>query len=92
MAVGTPVLAARRGALAELPLETLDCGAFFDPERPAELRAWIERLLAAPEILAGWRARLPRVTGMDEHAEAIEAVYERVLAARPQTPIHEEIA
>lgn len=82
MATGTPVLAARRGALAELPLETLDCGAFFDPDRPEELRAWIERLLAAPEILDGWRACLPAVTGMDEHALAIEALYERILAAR----------
>lgn len=82
MAVGTPVLAARRGALAELPLLTLDCGAFFDPEQPAELRAWIERLIAAPEILDGWRERLPAVTGMDEHAEAIEAIYQRLMARR----------
>ena len=82
MAVGSPVLAARRGALAELPLETLDCGAFFDPDRPEELRALLERLLTAPEILDGWRSRLPRVLGMDEHAEAIEALYGRVLAAR----------
>lgn len=82
MAAGTPVLAARRGALAELPLETLDCGAFFDPEKPEELRAGIERLVAAPEILDGWRARLPAVTGMDEHAGAIEALYARVLARK----------
>ena len=90
MAAGTPVLAARRGALAELPLETLDCGAFFDPEKSEELRSWIERLIAKPEILDGWRARLPGVTGMDEHAEAIERVYERLLARR--SPIREEIA
>lgn len=82
MAAGIPVLAARRGALAELPLETLDCGAFFDPEKPEELRAWIERLVAAPEILDGWRARLPAVGGMDEHAEAIEGLYARVLARK----------
>jgi glycosyltransferase involved in cell wall biosynthesis len=82
MAAGTPVLAARRGALADLPLEALDCGAFFDPEKPDELRSWIERLLAAPEILDGWRARLPAVTGMDEHAEAIEAVYNQVFARK----------
>jgi GT2 family glycosyltransferase/glycosyltransferase involved in cell wall biosynthesis len=92
MAAGTPVLAARRGALAELPLEALDCGAFFDPERPEELRTWIERLAAAPEILDGWRTRLPAVTGMDEHAEAIERIYERLIAARPRTPIRQEIA
>ncbi len=82
MAAGTPVLAARRGALAELPLEALDCGAFFDPDHPQELRTWIERLLAEPEILDGWRSRLPEVTGMDEHAEAIEAIYERILARK----------
>ncbi len=82
MAVGTPVLAARRGALAELPLETLGCGAFFDPELPEELRGWIERLADDPAILDRWSERLPAVEGMDQHAEAIEAVYERVLQGR----------
>ncbi|HWM90338.1 MAG TPA: glycosyltransferase [Thermoanaerobaculia bacterium] len=74
---GVPVLASDRGALPEM--FDGDHGALFDPEDPASLRAWIERLIAEPEILDRWAAVLPRVKGMDEHAEEIEAVYERVL-------------
>ncbi len=51
LAEGVPVLAARRGALAELfEGEAEPCGALFDPEDPEELRAWIERLVQRPEI------------------------------------------
>ncbi|HEX5760373.1 MAG TPA: glycosyltransferase, partial [Thermoanaerobaculia bacterium] len=79
---GVPVLASRRGALAELFADGGGAGAHFDAERPEELRAWVERLLAEPGLLAAWRSRLPRVKGMDEHAEEVEEVYERVLAGR----------
>jgi len=74
---GVPVLASNRGALPEM----LDgeYGALFDPGDPATLRSWIERLAAEPEIVDRWAAALPRVKGMDEHAEEIEAVYERML-------------
>ncbi|HEX3554151.1 MAG TPA: glycosyltransferase [Thermoanaerobaculia bacterium] len=81
LAEGVPVVASRRGALAELfdiPAGP-PCGALFDPEDPAELREWIERLTARPEIVAGWRDALPPVKGMDEHAEEIENLYERLL-------------
>lgn len=80
---GVPVLASRRGALPEM-FDGADgrYGALFDPEDPAELRAWIERLAAEPEIVDRWAAALPAVKGMDEHAEEIEAVYERVLERR----------
>lgn len=77
---GVPVLASDRGALPEM-FEG-DHGALFDPEDPSSLRAWIERLVEEPEILDRWAAALPRVKGMDEHAEEIEAVYERVLERR----------
>jgi GT2 family glycosyltransferase len=81
LAEGVPVLAARRGALAELfDGEENLCGALFDPEDPEELRDWIGRLAARPEILAAWVAHPPRVKGMDEHAEEIEAVYEKILS------------
>ena len=87
MAEGVPVLASRRGALAELFDGTSGppCGALFDPgdpEDPKELRAWIERLTDDPGIVAGWRDALPAVKDMDAHAEEIEAVYERLLASR----------
>lgn len=80
LAEGVPVLASRRGALEELfdPAAGPPCGALFDPEDPEELRGWIERLAVQPEIVAGWRAARPEVKGMDEHAEEIEAVYDRI--------------
>jgi GT2 family glycosyltransferase/glycosyltransferase involved in cell wall biosynthesis len=71
---GVPVLASDRGALPEM-----EHGGLFDPDDPASLRGWIERLIAEPEIVDRWAAALPRVKGMDEHAEEIEAVYEQVL-------------
>ncbi|HEY4588077.1 MAG TPA: glycosyltransferase, partial [Thermoanaerobaculia bacterium] len=80
LAEGVPVLASRRGALAELFASGPPCGALFDPENPGELAAWIERLTAHPEIVAAWRDVQPPVKGMLEHAEEIEAVYEQLLA------------
>ncbi len=88
LAQGVPVLASRRGALAELfDAETgPPCGALFDPgvdpEEPGELRVWIERLIADPGIVARWRDALPAVKGMDMHAEEIETLYERLLASK----------
>jgi glycosyltransferase involved in cell wall biosynthesis len=79
---GVPVLASDRGALRELFTGTADWGALFDPDDPASLRAWIERLVAEPEILDRWTAALPAVKGMAEHAEEIEEIYERVLSRR----------
>ncbi|HEV7507650.1 MAG TPA: glycosyltransferase [Thermoanaerobaculia bacterium] len=78
---GVPVLASRRGALTELFAAGPPCGALFDPEDPGELAAWIERLTAEPGIVAGWRDAQPPVKGMLEHAEEIEALYERLLVA-----------
>jgi len=81
LAEGVPVLASRRGALAELFDAGPPCGALFDPENPGELAAWIERLAADPGIVAAWRDSPPQVKGMPEHAEEIEALYERLLLA-----------
>jgi GT2 family glycosyltransferase len=91
LAEGVPVLASRRGALAELfagedASDAPPRGALFDPEDPAELRGWIARLAERPEIAAEWAAvtaGMPaKVKEMDEHAEEIEAVYAQILAAR----------
>lgn len=82
MHFGVPVLASDRGALPEMFEGMPDCGALFDPEDPASLRGWIERLIREPEILDRWSSSLPAVKGMDEHAEEIEQVYERVLSRR----------
>lgn len=82
MAHGVPVLASDRGALPE----TIGGpeAAFFDPESPGSLRAWIDRLTEDPGLLERWRRSLPAVKGADEHAAEIEEVYRRVLAGPPQ--------
>jgi len=83
LAEGVPVLAARRGALAELfDGEASPTGALFDPEDSGELRGWVLRLIENPAIAAAWAAHPPAVKDMDEHAAEIERVYERVLASR----------
>ena len=84
LAEGVPVLASRRGALAELfdPAAGPPCGALFDPEDPDALRRWIGMLLEKPEIVAAWAASPPRVKEMDEHAEEIEEVYGWLMAGR----------
>ena len=82
LAEGVPVLASRRGALAELFDGEPPCGALFDPDEPAQLPAWIGRLVADPGIVAGWRDSQPPVKGMPEHAEEIEGVYARLLSRR----------
>ncbi len=90
LAEGVPVLASRRGALAELfgAADAPPRGALFDPEAPDELRAWIARLAGRPEIAAEWAAgvgmptKIKKIKEMDEHAEEIEAVYAQILATR----------
>jgi len=62
---------------------TAASGALFEPGDTADLRRWLDRLIAEPELLAGWRRRLPRVKGADEHAEEIEEIYRQILAGRP---------
>ena len=79
LAAGVPVLASRRGALAELFEAGPPCGALFDPDDPGALAGWIERLAADPAVIAGWRGSQPAVKGMTEHAEEIEDLYERLL-------------
>jgi glycosyltransferase involved in cell wall biosynthesis len=84
MACGVPVLASRLGALAEVHAGR-ECGALFAPGSAEELHGWIERLIADPGIVDGWRHCLresPPVKGLDAHAEEIEEVYEQVLTRR----------
>jgi glycosyltransferase involved in cell wall biosynthesis/GT2 family glycosyltransferase len=94
---GVPVLASRRGALIELfergagdaegaAAEDTWPGALFAPGDVAELRRWVDRLLADPELLARWVRRLPAVKGAGEHAEEIEEVYRRLLAGAAPGP------
>lgn len=82
---GVPVLAARRGALPEMFAGKGEYGALFDPEDPADLSRWIERLIAEPEILNRWAGQIPPMPDADDHAERVERVYAEVLADRART-------
>jgi GT2 family glycosyltransferase/glycosyltransferase involved in cell wall biosynthesis len=90
LASGLPVLASRRGALGELFAGRPDAGGHFDPERPEELRAWIERLAADPRQLAEWRRGAERAAiaapppTLAEHFAALEPIYEQLLSASRQ--------
>lgn len=81
MLQGVPVLASDRGALADMLADSRG-GALFDPEQPAALRGWVERLVADPAILDRWIAELPAVKSADTHAEEIEEIYDRIVAQR----------
>jgi GT2 family glycosyltransferase/glycosyltransferase involved in cell wall biosynthesis len=74
MACGVPVIATDDGALRELGQ-----AEHFPSGDAAALRALIDRLLARPELLGDWRARLAPPKTSAAHAEEIEAVYADVL-------------
>ena len=77
---------AARGTGAPAPDPPGDgAGALFEPGDPADLRRWIDRLVADPELLASWRRRIPPIKGADEHAEEIEEVYRAILAGASST-------
>lgn len=81
LARGIPVLAARRGALAELFGGAAEGrGVLFDPERPLELAALLGRAAAEPDLLRRWSAAPAAVTASDEHAAAIDALYGELVA------------
>ena len=84
MARGVPVLASRRGALAEL-FEGRDCGAHLDVDAPdavGAIRHWVERLVAGPSRLDEWRRNLPPVRCLEDSAQQIEGLYAEVLRDR----------
>jgi O-antigen biosynthesis protein len=81
MACGVPVIAANDGALTEL-FDAGGGGELFPNGDAAALAAILHRIIARPELLDEWAAAIPRTKSVDEHAEEIEEVYERVLAAR----------
>jgi glycosyltransferase involved in cell wall biosynthesis/GT2 family glycosyltransferase len=81
MACGVPVIAANDGALTEL-FDKSAGGELFPNGDAAALEAILRRVVARPELLDVWAAAIPRPKSVDEHAEELEGVYERVLAGR----------
>ncbi len=80
MAAGVPVIASDAGALAELELD--QCGATVPVGDVAALRAWLDRLLAEPALLARWATRLPAVKTTTQHAREMAEIYDELLERR----------
>jgi glycosyltransferase involved in cell wall biosynthesis/GT2 family glycosyltransferase len=76
---GVPVVASRRGALAEAVVPGAG-GELFEAGDAVALAAIVARLAARPGTVDEWRRALPAVKLMDDHAREIDAVYARVLA------------
>jgi glycosyltransferase involved in cell wall biosynthesis len=77
MAVGTPVLGTRTGAMAEVMTDGVN-GALVAPGDWRALSAALRRVLADPtRTLDRWRTALPHVRTMDDVARDYLALYER---------------
>lgn len=79
MARGVPVIASRRGALAELFPEEGAGGTWIEPGDSDGLRRIVDRLLDDTSTIGQWRRRAPQVTSIEEHATLVDSVYENVL-------------
>jgi glycosyltransferase involved in cell wall biosynthesis len=87
MALGKPLVAARRGGPVEVV--TPETGILFDPDHPSELVAAFERLLDQPELrkamgsAAVQRAQLYTARRM---TDGMQRVWEELLAAKGARP------
>jgi glycosyltransferase involved in cell wall biosynthesis len=84
MSLGVPVVAANRGSLPELVGDT---GPLVDPERPDEIAAAIERLLADDGYAAACGAKgvaRARDFSWDRTAHLVVEVYRQAIDARAQ--------
>ena len=83
---GVPVIASRLGALTELfPDDTgdeRDGGALFAGGDASDLARLVARIAAEPGLLDRWRRAIPAVTTVDQHAPAIDAIYDAVIRQR----------
>jgi glycosyltransferase involved in cell wall biosynthesis len=83
LAGGIPILVSRLGALPEAVTEGIN-GFTFDPERPGQLAALLERLASDAELLPSLRegARASRVLSAADHAGLVRAVYAEAIEER----------
>ena len=81
-AVGTPVIASRLGAMGEIVTEGRT-GALFEVGNAADLAGAVDRMVAAPERLAGMRAAARQAFEdkytADRRYELMTAAYERAV-------------
>jgi glycosyltransferase involved in cell wall biosynthesis len=78
-AVGTPVIAADHGALAERVRHGVD-GLLVPPGNVPALRAALRRMTEEPALMEQLRAGIQPVTAVAEHAQRVADVYQQVLA------------
>jgi glycosyltransferase involved in cell wall biosynthesis len=83
---GVPVVVSRLGALPELIVEG-ENGFTFDPTKPPELAAILQRVAADPELRKRLRAGARKfpVTTAATHAGAIRRIYTEAIASRERT-------
>jgi glycosyltransferase involved in cell wall biosynthesis len=91
---GIPTLVSRVGALPDGVVEGVN-GFVFEHDRPDQLAAALERLMAEPELVPRLRAgaRATRLTTMAEHAAAMRATYREALeaSARNRGPCNHDL-
>ena len=84
MALGKPTVASRLGGPAETV--TPDAGILFDPSRPSELTAILQRLLEDEVYRSGFsgkaRTRAEQFS-IQRNVTAIQTLYDELLAGRP---------
>ncbi|MBW2230888.1 MAG: glycosyltransferase family 4 protein [Deltaproteobacteria bacterium] len=71
---GLPVIASDHGGLREFVQHEVN-GLRFKPGSVRALRAAITRLIDEPELLGRLRARRTHVMSIDDHAQALDAIY-----------------
>jgi glycosyltransferase involved in cell wall biosynthesis len=76
LALGVPVLASRLGALPEVVADG-ENGLLFDPSRPGELAALLQRLARDDDLVRRLREGARRTRGgtAPEHAQRMRAIY-----------------
>lgn len=82
-AMGVPVLAAERGALAE---RVGGAGFLFRPEDAGSLGAVLARVLQDPGLREGCRRAIPGLTPMEAHAQRLEVLYWDALTGGGELP------
>jgi glycosyltransferase involved in cell wall biosynthesis len=74
IATGTPVIAANIGGVAEILVDGVN-GRLIPPGDGVALASALEEVAHRPDLIDGWRRRLPRVRTMDDVACDYEALY-----------------
>jgi glycosyltransferase involved in cell wall biosynthesis len=86
--LGLPALVSGRGALAE---RLQGAGATFEPESSDDLARVLKEVAAAPQCIETWRDRVPDLTSMSDHAQAMLELYADVLRKRDMSRLSPDL-